>query len=49
MTIGLATMLRNHKIDVCEKTKIPYTIGSSEFLLQPKEDIYLRISKIDVN
>ncbi|XP_047356211.1 cytochrome P450 6B1-like isoform X4 [Vespa velutina] len=44
--IGLATFLRNHKVDICEKTKIPYTIGRSDFLLQPKEEIYLKISKV---
>ncbi|XP_046823342.1 cytochrome P450 6a2-like isoform X1 [Vespa crabro] len=45
--IGLAIFLRNHKVDICEKTKIPYTIGRSDFLLQPKEEIYLKIKVIE--
>lgn len=47
MIIGLATFLRNRKVDVCETTKIPFTIGPSEFLLQPMDGIYLKVSKIN--
>ncbi|KAI4485632.1 hypothetical protein M0802_012661 [Mischocyttarus mexicanus] len=43
--IGLATFLRNHKVDLCEKTDIPYSFGQSTFLFTPKNGIYLKISQ----
>ncbi|KAF7397254.1 hypothetical protein HZH68_008476 [Vespula germanica] len=45
--VGLATFLRNYKIDVSEKTEIPYGIRQSSFLLHPTNGIYLKISKIN--
>ncbi|KAF7394824.1 hypothetical protein HZH66_007998 [Vespula vulgaris] len=41
--VGLATFLRNYKIDVSEKTEIPYGIRQSSFLLHPTNGIYLKI------
>ncbi|KAL2728642.1 putative cytochrome P450 6a17 [Vespula squamosa] len=45
--IGLAAFLRNCKVDVCEKTEIPYKISGSDFMLIPMNGIYLNISKIN--
>lgn len=44
--IGLMTFLRNHKVEVCEKTLIPYVIDPASFLFAPKGGIYLKISKV---
>ncbi|CAK9832943.1 Cytochrome P450 6a2 [Anthophora retusa] len=44
--IGLITILRNHKVDVCDKTTIPYEFDPGAFLLAPKGGIYLRITKV---
>ncbi|XP_076241058.1 uncharacterized protein LOC143183426 [Calliopsis andreniformis] len=43
--VGLITILRNHKVDVCDKTMIPYEFHPGAFLLAPKRGIYLRITK----
>lgn len=45
--VGLIKILRNYKIDVCEKTMIPYVIDPAAFLLAPKGGIYLKITKIE--
>ncbi|KAK1122051.1 hypothetical protein K0M31_009896 [Melipona bicolor] len=44
--VGLATILRNHKVDVCEKTTIPYEPDKRAFLLSLKGGVNLRISKV---
>ncbi|XP_015434778.1 PREDICTED: cytochrome P450 6a2-like [Dufourea novaeangliae] len=44
--LGLIKVLRNHKVDVCEKTMIPYEFEPKSFTLTPKGEIYLMISKI---
>ncbi|XP_029053438.1 probable cytochrome P450 6a14 [Osmia bicornis bicornis] len=44
--IGLITILRNYKVDVCEKTSIPYEFHPAAFLLTPKEGIYLKFTKV---
>ncbi|NP_001035324.1 cytochrome P450 6AS5 [Apis mellifera] len=44
--VGLITILRNHKVEVCEKTIIPYEFDPGAFLLSPKDGIYLKITKI---
>ncbi|XP_047356734.1 probable cytochrome P450 6a17 [Vespa velutina] len=46
-TLGLATLLRNCKVDICEKTKIPFTHLPSHLFLRPAGGIYLKISKIN--
>ncbi|XP_035732645.1 cytochrome P450 6A1-like [Vespa mandarinia] len=46
-TLGLATLLRNCKFDICEKTKIPFTRLPSHLFLRPAGGIYLKISKIN--
>ncbi|CAK9832945.1 Probable cytochrome P450 6a14 [Anthophora retusa] len=45
--VGLVKILRNHKIEVCEKTMIPYVIDPAAFLLAPKGGIYLKITKVE--
>lgn len=44
--VGLITILRNHKVEVCEKTIIPYEFDPGAFLLSAKGGIYLKITKI---
>ncbi|CAL7933199.1 unnamed protein product [Xylocopa violacea] len=43
--LGLITILRNHKVEVCNKTMIPYVIDPAAFLLAPKGEICLKITK----
>ncbi|KOC60364.1 Cytochrome P450 6a2 [Habropoda laboriosa] len=45
--VGLIKILRNHKVEVCEKTMIPYVIDPTAFLLAPKGGIYLKITKVE--
>lgn len=44
--VGIITILRKYKVDVCEKTMIPYQFDPSAFLLAPKGGICLKITKI---
>ncbi|XP_060824009.1 uncharacterized protein LOC132911409 [Bombus pascuorum] len=44
--VGLITILRNYKVDVCEKTMIPYEFIKTSFLLTPKGGIYLKLTKL---
>nr|ARN17937.1 cytochrome P450-14 [Cephus cinctus] len=44
--VGLIKVLINHKVDVCEKTKIPYEFNTRAFILTPKDGIYLKFSKL---
>lgn len=39
-------MLQNFKVDVCEKTMIPYIKKLNSFTLAPKDGIFLTIEKI---
>ncbi|KAK1122061.1 hypothetical protein K0M31_009905 [Melipona bicolor] len=43
--VGLTTILRNHKFDVCEKTTIPYEPDKRTFVLSLKGGVNLKISK----
>lgn len=45
--VGLVKILRKYRIDVCEKTQIPYANDPKAFLLTPRGGIYLRITKIN--
>ncbi|EFN73381.1 Probable cytochrome P450 6a13 [Camponotus floridanus] len=45
--IGLIKILRNYKVEVCDKTQIPYINNSKSLLLAPKDGIHLRIIKIN--
>ncbi|KAK2576490.1 hypothetical protein KPH14_005817 [Odynerus spinipes] len=44
--VGLITFLRNHRVDVCEQTEIPYVVDPASFLLAPKGGIHLKITKV---
>ncbi|XP_029175227.1 cytochrome P450 6a2-like [Nylanderia fulva] len=45
--IGLIKVLRNYKVETCDKTQIPYVIDPKAVLLTPKDGIHLKISKIN--
>ncbi|XP_025262219.1 probable cytochrome P450 6a14 [Camponotus floridanus] len=45
--IGLIKILRNYKVEICDKTQIPYINNSKSLLLAPKDGIHLRIIKIN--
>ncbi|XP_043286566.1 probable cytochrome P450 6a14 isoform X2 [Venturia canescens] len=44
--VGLIKILQKHKVEVCEKTRIPYAMNTRSFLLAPADGIHLKISKI---
>ncbi|XP_076284688.1 cytochrome P450 6a2-like isoform X2 [Lasioglossum baleicum] len=44
--LGLIKILRNHKVDVCEETRIPHEFDIGAFLLQPKGGVYLKMTKL---
>ncbi|XP_014207797.1 probable cytochrome P450 6a13 [Copidosoma floridanum] len=44
--VGLITILKNFKVDVCEKTPIPYVSNRRRFLIGPAAGIPLRFTKI---
>ncbi|XP_018356444.1 PREDICTED: probable cytochrome P450 6a14 [Trachymyrmex septentrionalis] len=45
--VGLVKILRNYKIETCDKTPIPYINNPKAFLLAPKDGLYLKIIKIN--
>ncbi|XP_078037570.1 cytochrome P450 6A1-like [Augochlora pura] len=45
--IGLIKVIRNYKVDVCEKTTIPYEVNRRAFLLAPEHPITLKILKVE--
>ncbi|XP_071646418.1 cytochrome P450 6a8-like [Temnothorax longispinosus] len=48
--IGLIKILRNYKVETCEKTPIPYiSEPKAFFILTPKNGIHLKIIKINRN
>ncbi|CAD1481056.1 unnamed protein product, partial [Heterotrigona itama] len=44
--VGLTTILRDHKVDVCEKTTIPYKLDKRVFFLRMDGGVNLKISKV---
>lgn len=44
--VGLIRMLQNFKVNVCEKTMIPYIKKINSFTLAPKDGIFLKVEKI---
>ncbi|XP_078037565.1 putative cytochrome P450 6a14 [Augochlora pura] len=44
--VGLISILRNHKVEVCEKTTIPFKSDSRSFLLTLKGGVMLKMSKV---
>ncbi|XP_033326768.2 putative cytochrome P450 6a14 [Megalopta genalis] len=45
--IGLIKILRNYKVDICEKTVIPYEVNPRAFLLAPNHPITLKVTKVE--
>ncbi|KAJ8687377.1 hypothetical protein QAD02_023171 [Eretmocerus hayati] len=45
--VGLIGILKNYKVDVCEKTCIPYVNNPRAFLLQPMGGIKLKFTRIE--
>ncbi|KAK2586450.1 hypothetical protein KPH14_010725 [Odynerus spinipes] len=45
--VGLIKTLRKYKVEVCEKTPIPYVKHPNAFLLVPKDGLYLKLTKIN--
>ncbi|EFN65184.1 Cytochrome P450 6a2 [Camponotus floridanus] len=45
--IGLVKILRNYKVEVCDKKQKPYIINPKATMLAPKHGIHLRITKIN--
>ena len=44
---GLAQVLKNYKIEVCEKTEIPLKFNPTAFLHVPKNGIHLKFVKLE--
>ena len=44
--VGLIKILKNFRVDVCEKTPIPYINNPRAFLLSPISGIFLNFSKV---
>lgn len=47
--VGLISLLRNFKFSPCSRTLIPLQFESKEFVLTPKNGIWLNLCKINVN
>lgn len=45
--IGLIKILSNYKIEVCDKTLIPYKYNPFSFISVPLTGIFLKISKLE--
>ncbi|KAI4495561.1 hypothetical protein M0802_008573 [Mischocyttarus mexicanus] len=45
--IGLIKTLRKFKVEVCDKTPIPFINNPNAFILSPVKKIYLKFTKID--
>ena len=45
--VGLIKILKNFRVDACEKTPIPYVNYPGGFVLQPIGGIFLKFSKIE--
>ncbi|KAL0110953.1 hypothetical protein PUN28_012777 [Cardiocondyla obscurior] len=45
--VGLLKIIRNFKVEPCEKTQIPYVIDETNIISSPKGGIYLKVTKIN--
>lgn len=45
--VGIIAVIRNHKVDVCEKTTIPYESEPLSFMLTLKGGVHLKITKVE--
>lgn len=44
--VGLTQIIRNFKLDVCDKTTIPYVEDPKAFLITPKDGMYLKVTPL---
>lgn len=44
--LGLIKMLQDFRVDICEKTMIPYVKKTNSLMFTPKDGIFLKIEKI---
>ncbi|XP_063985747.1 probable cytochrome P450 6a13 [Diachasmimorpha longicaudata] len=44
--IGIAKLLQNFAVDICDKTDKNYTLNNRAFMLQPKNGIVLKVTKL---
>ncbi|CAL7950313.1 unnamed protein product [Xylocopa violacea] len=42
--VGITTIIRNHKVNLCEETLMPYKSEPRLFLLAPRKGMYLKIT-----
>lgn len=45
--LGITKIIRNYKVEPCEKTPIPYVNDPKAFVLTPKGGMHLKIIKIN--
>lgn len=45
--VGLIKILERYRVDVCDKTDIPYKFSTKGFSLEPMNGIYLKFTKLD--
>nr|XP_033326765.1 cytochrome P450 6B1-like [Megalopta genalis] len=44
--LGIFKILLRYKVEICEQTKLPFEFNPRTFLLAPKDDIYLKMTKV---
>ena len=44
--VGLIKIIQNYRVEVCDKTPIPYMNDPKSLLLSPTKDIFLKFSKL---
>ncbi|CAL7950311.1 unnamed protein product [Xylocopa violacea] len=44
--VGITTVIRNHRVSVCEKTQIPFVTDPAAFTLTLKGGVHLKISSV---
>lgn len=44
--VGLIKILERYRVDVCDKTDIPYKINPKTFTMNPLNGIYLKLTKL---
>lgn len=44
--VGLIAILKNYRVEVCEKTEIPLQIAPTVLLVATKNGIHLRFEKV---
>ena len=45
--VGIITVLKNYRLDICDKTTIPYKSNKRRFLLGPADGIYLKFTNLN--